>query len=243
MLREQIKIFTLSVILIVFFIILKNGSIFDLGIIFRLIQPNLPFNSLIALEDDLETSYQELLIENTELNSLAEENKELRELLDFKKRKNYSLTIANILSRDEVNRNILIIDIGRDQNIKEGQAVIVKEGIIIGKIIEVSSNSSQVRLLTDKDSNLAIKIGTENVSGILTGSLGLGMDLAFIPKEQELKINDLVITSYLDDYIPANLLIGRIEKIEFEEEDIFKKALVSPLLDYQSLYLVAVISL
>ena len=88
-----------------------------------------------------------------------------------------------------------------------------------------------------------MKIGEENLSGILTGSLGLGMDLEFIPQEQDIKINDLVITSALNENIPANLLIGQIEKIEFEEEDIFKKAIVSPFLDYQSLYLVAVINL
>ena len=110
-------------------------------------------------------------------------------------------------------------------------------------MIEVNLYSSKVRLLTDKDSSLAVKVGSETVSGILRGSLGLGMDLEFIPKEQEIKINDLVITSYLDTNIPANLLVGKVEKIDSKEEDIFKKALVSPLLNYQSLYLVAVISL
>jgi len=243
MLREQIKIFTLSLMLIIFFIILKNGGIFDLALVFRLIQPDLPFNTLLASEDDLELSYQELLIENTSLKGLVEENKLLRELLDFEKKKDYILNIANILSRDEVNNNILIIDIGKDKNIKEGQAVIINEGIIIGKVIEVNLYSSKVRLLTDKDSSLAVKVGSETVSGILRGSLGLGMDLEFIPKEQEIKINDLVITSYLDTNIPANLMVGKVEKIDSKEEDIFKKALVSPLLNYQSLYLVAVISL
>ena len=38
-----------------------------------------------------------------------EENKELRGILDFSKERNYSLTIANVLSRDEINKNILII--------------------------------------------------------------------------------------------------------------------------------------
>jgi len=243
MFRQEIKIFTLSLVLLLLLIILKNGQIFDLGVVFRLIQPPLPFNSLIALEDDLESSYQELLVENRELKFLEEENKELRELLDFTKERNYSLIIANVLSRDEINKNILIIDRGQGEKVKEGQAVVIKKGIIIGKVIAVDSHSSQVRLLTDKESSLAVKIGEENLSGILTGSLGLGMDLEFIPQEQDIKINDLVITSALNENIPANLLIGQIEKIEFEEEDIFKKAIVSPFLDYQSLYLVAVINL
>ena len=243
MFRQELKIFTLSLVLLVLLIILKNSQIFDLGVFFRLIQPPLPFNSLIASEDDLESSYQELLVENRELKALEEENKELRELLDFSKERKYSLTTANVLSRDEINKNILIIDRGQEEKVKEGQAVVIKKGIIIGKVIAVDSHSSQVRLLTDKESSLAVKIGEENLSGILTGSLGLGMDLEFIPQEQDIKINDLVTTSALNKNIPANLLIGQIEKIEFEDEDIFKKAIVSPFLDYQSLYLVAVLNL
>lgn len=243
MLRHNIKIFTLSLVIIIFFIIIRNGQIFDLGKVFRLIQPNIPFNTFIAELDDIEESYKELLVENTELKSLKDENNKLRELLDFSNRKNYNIKLANILSRDEINKNILIIDIGKNNSTEEGQAVIINNGIIIGKVIEVGLSSSKVRLLTDKESNIAVKVGEESVSGILNGSLGLGMSLDYIPKEQNIKINDLVITSHLDEIIPANLIVGSIEKIESEEEEIFKNALVSPFIDYSSLYLVAIITL
>ncbi len=243
MLKYHIKTFTLLLAIIIFFIILKNGKIFDLGIFFRLLQPNIPFNILMMEPDSLEESYKNLLIDNTKLKYLEDENKELRELLDFSQKKNYTLKIANILSRDELNKNILIVDIGKNKNIKEGQAVVVSNGIIIGKVIEVNSITSKIRLLTDKKSTLAIKIGEESVSGILTGSLGLGMYLEYIPQEQDIKINNLILTSNLNENIPANLLIGKIEKIEFEKDDIFKKALISPLIDYNTLFLVSIINL
>jgi rod shape-determining protein MreC len=243
MLKYHIKRFTLLLAIIIFFIILKNGKIFDLGIFFRLLQPNIPFNILMMEPDSLEESYKNLLIDNTKLKYLEDENKELRELLDFSQKKNYTLKVANILSRDELNKNILIIDIGKNKNIKEGQAVVISNGIIIGKVIEVNSITSKIRLLTDKKSTLAIKIGEESVSGILTGSLGLGMYLEYIPQEQDIKINNLILTSNLNENIPANLLIGKIEKIEFEKDDIFKKALISPLIDYNTLFLVSIINL
>ena len=243
MLKYHIKRFTLLLAIIIFFIILKNGKIFDLGIFFRLLQPNIPFNILMMEPDSLEESYKNLLIDNTKLKYLEDENKELRELLDFSQKKNYTLKVANILSRDELNKNILIIDIGKNKNIKEGEAVVISNGIIIGKVIEVNSITSKIRLLTDKKSTLAIKIGEESVSGILTGSLGLGMYLEYIPQEQDIKINNLILTSNLNENIPANLLIGKIEKIEFEKDDIFKKALISPLIDYNTLFLVSIINL
>ena len=144
MLRHNIKIFTLLLVIIIFFIIIRNGQIFDLGRVFRLIQPNIPFNTFIAELDDIEELYKELLVENVELRDLKEENNKLRELLDFSKRKNYNIEVANILGRDEVNKNILIIDIGKDKEIIEGQAVVINNGIIVGKVIEVSLNSSKV---------------------------------------------------------------------------------------------------
>jgi len=243
MLRHNIKIFTLLLVIIIFFIIIRNGQIFDLGRVFRLIQPNIPFNTFIAELDDLEELYKELLVENVELRDLKEENNKLRELLDFSKRKNYNIEVANILGRDEVNKNILIIDIGKDKEIIEGQAVVINNGIIVGKVIEVSLNSSKVRLLTDQESSIAVRVGEESITGILNGSLGLGMNLNYIPQEQDIKINDLVITSHLDEIIPANLIVGNIEKIGSEEEEIFKNALISSFIDYNSLYLVAVITL
>ena len=82
MLKYHIKTFTLLLAIIIFFIILKNGKIFDLGIFFRLLQPNIPFNILMMEPDSLEESYKNLLIDNTKLKYLEDENKELRELLD-----------------------------------------------------------------------------------------------------------------------------------------------------------------
>ena len=69
------------------------------------------------------------------------------------------------------------------------------------------------------------------------------MYLEYIPQEQDIKINNLILTSNLNENIPANLLIGKIEKIEFEKDDIFKKALISPLIDYNTLFLVSIINL
>ena len=167
----------------------------------------------------------------------------MRQLLDLKNKNEYKLAVVNILSRDPVNRNILIIDSGREQNITTGQAVVVSEGIVIGKIIEVGIDSSKVRLLTDNFSKLAVKVGNDrSVSGILSGSLGLVMDLSFIPQEQEIKKDDIVVTADIDPKIPAGLVVGQIENVEFSQEEVFKKASVLPLINYEILNILAVIT-
>jgi rod shape-determining protein MreC len=243
MLRQNLKVFLLFLVIIALLILFKNGQVFDLGVVFRSwLAPQGTINSLLTKPDNIEEEYKNLLAENNRLKTLAEENQQLKELLDFKKEKEYSLVVANILSRDSANRNILIIDVGRGQNIEIGQAVVVNNGIIVGKVIDVGIDSSKVRLLSDNFSKLAIKTGGEQkVSGLLTGSLGLTMDLSYVPQDHDIKKNDLVVSADLDVDIPPGLVVGLVEEVEFSQEELFKKASVSPMIDYNTLSIVAVI--
>lgn len=244
MLKHNLKIFLLFLVIVVLAILFKNGRIFDSGVLLRSwFGPEESVNSLLNPPDNLAEDYKNLLVENNQLKTLKKENEELRQLLNLQTEKQYDLVIGNALSRDPVNRNIMIIDVGSKQGIVEGQAVVVNEGIIVGKIIDVSTDSAKVRLLTDNLSKLAVKVGPDHdVSGVLTGSLGLVMDLSYIPQEQEIKKNDLVVTADLDVKIPSGLVVGRVEEVQFSQEEVFKKASVSPLINYDTLTIVAVIN-
>ncbi|MFA6466434.1 MAG: rod shape-determining protein MreC [Patescibacteria group bacterium] len=245
MLRENLKLFLLFISIIILFVLFKNGQIFDLGIIFRhSFTPNKFDTKLLQPPDDIEEAYKNLLVENNKLKELEQENNDLHQLLDLKNKNEYSLAVVNVLSRDPANRNILIIDGGRDKNIVSGQAVVVSSGIIIAKVIEVGIDSSKIRLLTDNFSKLAVKVGDDrNVSGILSGSLGLVMDLSFIPQEQEIKKDDIVVSADIDPKIPPGLVVGKIENIDFSQEELFKKASVLPLINYEALDTLAVITI
>ncbi len=243
MLRHNIKIFIIFLLITVFFILLKNGHIFDLGIIFRKsFIPNQVMNSLLNPPDQLEEDYKNLLVENSYLKTLEKENSELRELLDFKEENSISLEVSNIISRDNVNNNILIIDIGEGKGVEKGQAVVINNGIIIGKVLEVHKDISKVRLLTDNFSKIAVQISSENnISGIIQGSLGISMMMDYIPQEQDIKKGDIIVTADTGMSIPAGLIIGKVEEIKFAEEELFKHAFISSLLDYNTLGIVAVI--
>jgi rod shape-determining protein MreC len=243
MLRRNVQIFLLFFLVALLLIFFKAGRFFDFGVLMRLLpQPQKTVNQLLNPPDNLESSYQELLSQNTRLQALAQENDSLRALLNLKAKANYDLKVANILSRDLLNQNLLVIDVGESDGAVPGQAVVVNDGVIIGKIIEVRADASVVRLLTDGLSKVAVNIGdSQNVAGVLTGLLGLGMNLSYIPQEQVINKGDLVLTSGLNEKIPAGLVIGKVEEVKFSQEELFKQATVSPLLDYSTLFLVAVI--
>ncbi len=244
MLRQNLKVFLVLLVTVIFFILLKNGQIFDIGSIFRsTLLSDKSITQLLNPPDNIQEAYKDLLAENNRLKTLVDENKELKELLNLKKEKQYNLVVANVISHDPVNRNILILDIGSNDGIAKGQAVVVNNGIIVGRIIDVSSDSSKVRLLIDRFTKLGVKIGADHqISGLLSGSLGLTMHLSYIPQGQEIKKNDLVVTADLDVNIPAGLVVGQVEEIQFSEGELFKDASVSPLIDYDTLAIVAIIT-
>ena len=239
---ENIKAFLLILVIVVLFILLKNGQIFDIGTVFRVWSPQQPVNSLFKAPDGLQESYKNLLVINSQLQTLADENEELKNLLDFKQNKEYKLIAANILSRDSFNNNVLIIDAGSKQGIVKGQSVVVNSGVIVGKVIDTTSDAATIRLLTDNFSKLAVTVGDQSVAGLLSGSLGLGLTMSYIPQEYDIKKNDLVVTADLDTNIPKGLVVGTIEEIQYSEEELFKTASVLPLVDFNTLSIVAVIT-
>lgn len=243
MIRYNFKLFLIFFVTIIFWIVLKNGHIFDLGLIFRkALVPQNARSSLLNPPDDLAVAYQQLLVENTKLQILAEENEQLRNLLNFQKERGYPLVLANIVSRDSANPGIIMISVGAEQGLQSGQAVVVASGIMIGRVVSVGQDYAQVRLLTDKFSKIAVKVGAkEGLAGLLSGALGLSMSLTYVPQELELKKGDLVLTAETGSVIPAGLIVGQVESVDFAPEELFKKAAVTPFLDYNTLATVAVL--
>ena len=243
MLKYNFKLFILFLAIVLFAVLLKNGRIFDLGLIFRRsLVPVGAANSLISAPDQLSDEYQKLLVQNSSLQDLARENQELRALLGFKETRNLQLLLAKVVNRDPVNSNLLSINAGSRQGLKVGQAVVVNEGIMVGKILAVGTDFSWFRLLTDKFSKLAVSIGeAQSLAGLLSGTLGLSMNVSYVLSDYELKKGDLVASTLADPQIPSALVIGRIENVDFSEEELFKQAAVSPLVDYNTISLVAVI--
>lgn len=243
MFRLNFKLFFLCLVAIFLLILLKSSQIFDFGVAMRaLFIPKDYVNRLLAPGNNLEEDYQKLLTENAKLMVLKSENEQLRSLLNFRDEKKYNLEIANILSRDPINKNLLVISAGSNRGINFGQAVVVNNGIMIGKISVVSQDSAVVRLITDNASKIAVRVGDEQlVSGVLSGSYGLGMSLSYIPQAQEIKKNDFVYTSDYNDSVPSGLVVGRIGELKAEAEELFKLSTVDPIVDLDTLTQVAVI--
>jgi len=200
--------------------------------------------------DSLSKLYEQCLIENkkiivqkTELEILKEENSELKKIVNFKTKSNYFFITSKIIGKSANNlEKIVIIDLGKNDGLKMGQAVVVDQGILAGKIVRVGNNTSMVRLTNDNQSKVAATIlNKERSSGVVEGGYGLSMRMNFIPRNEVILVGDKVITSGLESGIPRGLLIGEIAVAENESYKPFQQAVLTPSTDLSKIIIASVL--
>jgi len=204
-------------------------------------------------------SKRELLVQNKELqDQLAillkekgryltekEENDFLREQLKFSQTQNYGFVIANVIGKNVGGlENSLLLDVGEKNGIKIGQPVLGAQGIIIGKINKVEVNRSFMLFINDDLSRLAAKIqGMTKTIGTIDGEFGLGLKMSLIPQNEIISEGDIVVTSGLEELVPANLVVGQIEKITKEPEALFQEASIKSPVDFNKVTMVNIVKI
>jgi rod shape-determining protein MreC len=196
---------------------------------------------------ELEKRVDKLIAEKAELVSVKKENERLREYLDFARKGEHEQKMAEVVSRgafmkaDGRNRSILI-NKGGNEGLKKGMAAVNSQGILVGKIAEVRSFVSEVELITNENCELAVSIQNEKgTMGIARGEMGLTVNIDYVPQTEEISEGDIVVTSGLEENIPAGLVIGKVKKVESQSNDVWQAAVVEPLVDPGSLTMVAVV--
>jgi rod shape-determining protein MreC len=175
--------------------------------------------------DQLRALVAATVVDYVSLSRLQNENTALRQELNFIRDKKVNLILAKVIGREILNRSAIIIDRGQQHGIAIGQVATVNGGIVIGKVIEVFSDRSVVLLLTDPRSQLAVTPATtSNGNGLVIGQTSNALLLDFVPQITPLKENDLIVTSGLENSIPAGLLVGKVGLIISKENDVFKQA-------------------
>ena len=205
---------------------------------------NIDYETLQNENQTLENKLNELLIKNTEMLEYKEENAELRTILDFTTHRDLNLVVANILSQssNDISKTF-IIDQGVKAGIKKGQAVIINEGLLVGKIIEAQENSATFRLITDAQSIFAANVlDNEEAQGMIKGQHQLSLLLDLVPQTETLELGQTIVTSRLDPNAPPNIIIGLISEVITEPGDLFQKAIVKPQADIDSIKIIAVIT-
>ena len=183
-------------------------------------------------------------VEQSKMNALLSENEALKKELGFLNRRQLKGIPANILSRTVSSQTTTFrIDAGSDQKIVLGSAVIVEDGMFVGKITEVSQTQSIVTASTAQQMATGVTLFNETRTiGIAEGSTGNLIELKFVPSDEVIRVNDLVVTSGLEEHIPPGLVVGIINTVKPDPEAPFQNAILQPLVDVRTFSHVIILS-
>ena len=259
-LKNKFILTTLIIFLIIFFHIVSILSPFE-QLIFISFKP---FQSVaystsnnISLELSEMTIRKNFLNDNKKLNKkinqleqkivelklFIEENDLLINQNKYLKSIGYNFINARVISAGvENNPNLLIINRGANDGVKPEMAVVVENGTLIGKIIKTENKISHLLLLTDNQTKVSASLsGKSEIFGIVEGKNNISICLNYILKTAEIEKNDLIMTSGFDEFIPAGLLIGEIDEIENNENQLFKNAQILSPVNLKNLRIVSIV--
>ena len=176
---------------------------------------------------------QQLLVQarrSGQVEQLALENKQLRELLNLSKRLETKGQAAEVLydAADPYTRK-LIIDKGMTHGIKASSPVMDEHGIL-GQVTHVLPLVSEVTLVTDREHSIPVLNTRTGARGVAYGESGGAplLELRFMATNADIEVGDMLSTSGVDGIYPPGVLVGKVIKVERRAETVFARILCEP---------------
>ncbi|MDQ3316183.1 MAG: rod shape-determining protein MreC [Actinomycetota bacterium] len=197
---------------------------------------------------------------------LERENERLRGLLNGQRVAYEYGPLARVVAPvgDQFTERI-VINAGTEDGIKDNQPVVVGENTLVGRTTDVSRNTAQVLLLTDRmfaagvrivppaefdpaSDEISSAVTAENVpygQGMLKTSLEGYLGVDYVNRGLRTEEGDYVVTSGRaggrDLLDPPGLYVGSVESVTSQDIDQFKKIVVDPAMNANDLEDVRVI--
>lgn len=189
------------------------------------------FSNLTASQEtlsDLKAQNEELTAKVTELSEAEETATRLEGLLGLQSTYNLESTAARIIgeSSDAWSRTVTI-DKGSADGFSINMPVCNSAGII-GQIIEVSANTSTVRLITDENSGVSAMVQSTRAQGVLQGQPDGTLRLEYVTVDADVKEGDIIVTSGIGGVYPKGLPLGTVSTVVREENATYYTITVTP---------------
>ena len=203
-----------------------------------------------ALDENerLQEEIANLTMENAQLQQDRYELEKLRELYDIDEvTSDYEKTGARVIASDGANWFYsFTIDKGSEDGIRVDMNVIAGGGLV-GIITSVGPNWARVTSIISDNSNVSAKTLATEDNLIVSGDLQLMADgvITFsmlVDSRNAVTEGDKVVTSDISDKFLPNILIGYINTINRDSNNLTKSGYITPAVDFEHLGEVLVIT-
>ncbi len=170
-----------------------------------------------------------------QLEEQALETQRLERLLDMRQTPQAEFLTARVVGKDATNWfKTILLDRGSQEGVRRNQPVLAPDGLV-GRVVEVTPTSAKVQLLTDPVSSVGGLIQRTRVTGIVSGNLGAGARVRYLPLLADVVGGDEVVTSGMGGVFPKGIAIGKILLVERRSGALFQEATLRPAVDLSRL--------
>jgi len=170
-----------------------------------------------------------------QLEEQALETQRLQRLLALREVPQAQALTARVAGKDATNWfKTILVDRGGLDGVRRNQPVVAPDGLV-GRVVEVTPSSAKVQLLTDPVSAVGGLVQRTRVTGIVSGNLGAGTRVRYLPLMADVAVGDLVVTSGMGGVFPKGIPIGRLTAVERRSGALFQEASLQPTVDLSRL--------
>ncbi len=179
--------------------------------------------------ETLQAELDQLKIRNAELEGRALEADRLATLLNFRdSHSEMPMLAARVIgaSPDSASQ-VINIDRGSRDGIRRDMGVITPDGVV-GKILAVYPDISQVLLLGDKESGVGALLADTRTQGPVKGEGDPLLSLDYISNDEKVSAGEAVLTSGQDRIFPKDLPVGTVVDATSDRKSPFMRIRVKP---------------
>jgi len=189
---------------------------------------------LRALREENQRLQQESAILQRRVSQLEEhalETQRLQGLLAMRETSRAKYLAARIVGKDATNWfKTVLIDRGSQAGLRRNLPVVAPDGLV-GRVVEVTPFAAKVQLITDPVSASGGLLQRTRVTGIVSGNLGAGLKVRYLPLLADVAVGDEVVTSGMGGVFPKGIPVGRVVAVERKSGALFQEAVLQPKVD------------
>lgn len=181
---------------------------------------------------------EQLAAEAARTASLEREVAELQATLDLRATTSFNTVAAQVVARDfAIDRRYVILDVGSSDGVKVGDVVIGAGASLAGRVVQVSDQSCQVRLLTDPEFSVTAEIASTGAIGQVRGHAANPLAFDDVDAQRQVLVGAEVTTSGIElsptlrSAFPRGLSVGRVVAVNSVASAVLQSADVEPTLD------------
>ncbi|MCH8248303.1 MAG: rod shape-determining protein MreC [Proteobacteria bacterium] len=163
------------------------------------------------------------------MNALEAENARLRAMLDARTHVRDQVRVAEIMYVDANPFNhSLVIDIGSQDGVFDGQALVDADGVV-GQVIKAGLLTSQAMLISDTNHALPVEINRNGLRTIVVGTGEIDrLELPFVVNNADIRVGDLLVTSGLGGGFPAGYPVAIVASVTRIPQDPYADVTATP---------------